>query len=313
MATTAPFPVNPELTAVSIRFRNPALSLIADEVCPRVPVYTKEFKYQKQATGEAFTLPDTQVGRRGRPAQVEFNGTETAALAKDYGLEAGVPQDDIDQAAATGAPSPLPRAAEGVTDLILLDRERRVSNLYFTAANYAAGLKATLAGASQWSDDTSDPVEAHLQALDLMLIRATIAVYGRSVWTQLSTHPKVVAKVFGSANSKGIVTRQAFADALELKAVHVGESWINTAKKGQPASMGRAWGKHAALLHINPIADNNQGLTFAFTGQYGTRIAGSTPDKDIGLRGGQMVRVGETLGEVIAAQELGYFFENAIA
>lgn len=311
---TAPFPVNAQYTAVALRFRNPGYSLIADMVLPRTKVLTKEFKYRKRSTGEAYTIPDTAVGRRGRPSEVEFTDAETPAMAKDYGLDDSVPQDDIDQAAAAGAPDPVARAVEGVTDLIMLDRERRVANLVFANATYPAGNKATLSGTSQWSDFTnSNPISAILAAMDAMIVRPTVGVFGRATFTQLQQHPKVVAAVLGSANSVGLVTRERLAAALELREVIVGESWVNTAKKGQTVALGRCWGKHAALLHINPIADANNGLTFGFTGEFGSRIAGAMPDPHIGIRGGQRVRVAESVGEVISASELGYFFENAVA
>ncbi|MGH7186883.1 MAG: phage capsid protein, partial [Pseudomonadota bacterium] len=36
-------------------------------------------------------------------------------------------------------------------------------------------------------------------------------------------------------------------------------------------------------------------------------------DRDIGMRGGEVVRVGESVKEVIAESSLGYFFQNAVA
>ena len=60
-------------------------------------------------------------------------------------------------------------------------------------------------------------------------------------------------------------------------------------------------------------ADANGGITFGFTAQWGTRIAGAVPDNRIGLRGGQRVRVGESVKELIIAPDLGYFIQNAVA
>ena len=41
-------------------------------------------------------------------------------------------------------------------------------------------------------------------------------------------------------------------------------------------------------------------------------IAGAMADSKIGLRGGQRVRVGETVREKIIAPELGYFIQDAV-
>ncbi len=43
------------------------------------------------------------------------------------------------------------------------------------------------------------------------------------------------------------------------------------------------------------------------------RVAGSIDEPKIGLRGSVRVRSGESVAEVVAANELGYFFQNAVA
>jgi len=73
------------------------------------------------------------------------------------------------------------------------------------------------------------------------------------------------------------------------------------------------WGNHASFIYRDQLADANSGTTFGFTAEFGGRIATSSFDKNIGLRGGQMVRVGESVKELITAPDLGYFFENAIS
>jgi hypothetical protein len=100
---------------------------------------------------------------------------------------------------------------------------------------------------------------------------------------------------------------------LELDAVYVGESYVNSAKKGQTATLARVWGKFFALLYRDSLADASRGTTFGFTAQFGGRIAGSFEDKDIGMRGGLRVRVGESVKEVVSANDLGYLFSAAIA
>ena len=54
-------------------------------------------------------------------------------------------------------------------------------------------------------------------------------------------------------------------------------------------------------------------MTYGITGQWGERIAGTRVDPEIGLKGGVRVRVGEEVKEVVLANDLGYFFQNAVA
>lgn len=310
LLAVAPFPVQPELTAIAIAYRN--ARLIADEVAPRVGVGTQSFKYLKHTMADSFTIPDTKVGRKSRPNQVDFSAAETESSTQDYALDDAVPQADIDNAPPNY--DPLGRATEGLTDLIMLDREKRVADLVFDAAQYATANKVVLSGTSQWSDFTnSDPVANLMAGLDACIMRPTAMVIGRAAFTKLATHPKIAKAVLGNAGDVTIATRQQLAALFELDDVLVGEGWVNTAKKGQAASLARVWGKHCALIYRNRLADTRRGMTFALTAQFGGRISGAEYDRNIGMRGGQMVRVGESVKELITANDLGYFIQNAVA
>ena len=123
----------------------------------------------------------------------------------------------------------------------------------------------------------------------------------------------MVQAVFGPLATAGLVQEDQVAKVFGLRAVLVGEAIVNTAKPGQTMVQARAWGKHCAFLHSNPVATNDRGATFGFTAQFGNREAGSQPDGDIGLRGGVRVRVGESIKEVLSQSRLGYLYTNAVA
>lgn len=310
MATPAPFVIQPDLTAIALEYKN--RNFIADDVLPRVPVAKQTFKYYKFTQAEPFTIPETFVGRRSPPNQVERTATEVAGATLDYALDDSVPNEDIENAPPYF--NPIGKATEFISGLIALDREVRASAAVFATGNYAAGNQSTLSGTSQWSDFTnSNPMTAILNAMDSCIVRPNIGVFGRATWTQLIQHPKVVQAIYKSAQGAGIANRQAIADLLELSAVYVGESFYNTAKKGQTATFARVWGKHAAFLVQPGAAGAGTDLTFGFTAQFGSRIAGSFEDRDVGMRGGQRVRVGESVAEVLCANDAGYFFQNAVA
>ena len=308
-----PFPVDPTMTGIALAYLNQ--TLISDMVLPRVNVSTKEFKWNEYNKDERFTLPETLVGRKGMPNEVEFGYEEKTSFVRDHALDDVIPNDDIIQAAA-GATNynPVNHATEALTDLILLDRERRVANSVFSAASYASGFKETLSGGDQWDDfDNSNPREQMLDALDVPLMRPNVLVLGQAVWTKLRQHPKLVSSVLGNSGQQGTITRQQLAELLEIEEVLVGQGWINIAKPNQTPSLTRVWGTHASLIHRNRLANTQRGATFGFTAQYQGRIAGQMPEPKVGMRGGVRVRVGESVRELIVANELGYFFENAIS
>lgn len=320
----APFVIQQRLTAITLTYRNQAF--IADQVLPRIPVDSSAFKWSKYNLADGFTIPDTKVGRKSRPNEIDWTATEQTDSTVDYGLDDVVPQSDIDNAMAASAVQgvqpidPEARSTEILTDLIALDRENRVASKVFDLNTYPSANRTTLSGTAQWSDyANSDPISAILTALDTCIVRPNIAVLGQAVWSKLRMHPKVTAAVYpigGNAATSGtVVARQAIAELLELEEVLVGVSWYNSAKPGQTASLARLWGKHAAFLYRAPqILSPTGTVTFGFTAQWGERIAGTIErDPNVGLRGGTRVRVGESVKEVVAANDAAYFFQNAVA
>lgn len=310
---TAPFPIDPVLTGIFIGYRNGRM--IADEVMPRInPILEREtFKYRKLTVAEGFTIPDTRVGRKSVPNEVEFTGTEVEGSTQDYGLDDVIPNADIDN--APPGFNPESHAVMKLADLLMLGREKRVADLAFTAATHPSGYKTTLSGTSQWSDYTnSNPIDAIMTALDLPLIRPNYMTVGRAVATKLSMHPKCVSAVFGNSGNVGVVRLEQIAAVLGLDGIFVGESWVNTAKPGQTASYARLWGKHALLHYRDSLANGNDGrATWGVTFQHGGKVAGRIDEPKVGLRGSVRIRTGESLAEKVIAPDLVYFFENAVA
>lgn len=305
-----PFPTDPVLQAIVIAYRNQ--DLIADRVLPRVPVAKREFKYNLYPVEETFALPDTKIGRKSRPNLIDLTAVEETNSCEDFGLGDAIPQDDIDN--APKGYDPKARAVQQIADYVALGHEVRTANLVFNSANYAGGLSEALVGPAQFSDfANSSPIDKIGEALDKPLMRPNQITMGQEVWTKLSRHPDIVKAAQGNSGDKGVARRDAVAEIFEVREILVGQSRLNTAKKGQDASLSRVWGKHISMTYIDPNADTNNGLTFGYTAQFGDKVAGEKEDKDIGLRGGVEVRAGESVKELIAASQAGYLIQNAVA
>jgi hypothetical protein len=304
-----PFPINPVLTAVALAYRNADLALIADQVLPVTPT-SQEFKWLKYDLASGYTVPDVKVGRKSSPTEVEFNATEVIDKCVDYGLDDFIPNEDID--ADNQGVDPRGTATGYLTNLLQLAREIRVAGVVFNASNYTNTV--TLSGTGQYSDQVnSDPVAGIGDILDIPIYRPNIAVFGQAAWTKTRRHPKLVQAIKGTAQGAGMVSRQEFADFFELQEVLVGAGFVNTAKKGQTVSNSRVWGKHISFLYRDRAAGPQAGVTYGFTAQWGGKIAGNLVEQKRGLTGGEIIRVGERVKEVIAAPDMGYFIQNAVA
>ncbi|CAA0101256.1 Uncharacterised protein [Starkeya nomas] len=314
------FTVDPVLTAVAIAYRNPAQSLIADEVLPRQDVAQERFAWTSYPLAENFTVPETLVGRKGKVNEVDFSGKEETGEVQDHGLDAPVVVSDVKAAEAARAAGrsmydPEARAVEGLTDLITLAREVRVAATVQDPANYAAARKVVLAGGDQLDDyENSDPIETITEAIEGTLIfRPNTCVMGQVGWSKLRRHPHLVNAVKGNLTEKGMITREQFCELFEIERLLVGEGYVNLSRKGQAPNLQRVWGKNIALLHINKAAAPGQGITWGMTAQFGTRIAGRIDDPDLGLEGGYRVRAGERIRELVVAKDVGYLIQNAVS
>ncbi|MGV1802565.1 capsid protein [Agrobacterium vitis] len=306
-----PFPIDPVLTGIIIAYKNN--TLIADQVLPRLTpnLPKKKFTWWQFDFGQFITVPDTKVGRKSSPNEVEFQAEEVEDKTEDYGLDDVIPLDDINNAPAGYDPRAF--SAQKLIDLVLLDREVRVASKVFNSATYDAANKETLTGTDKWSNAASDPIAQFSQAADNMIIRPNNLVIGRVEWTALRTNANVLKALNISGSDKGMARKEAVADLLELDDIIIGEGWINRAKKGQPVTRQRAWGDKALLIHKAPLASSIDATpTFGWTAQHGDRIAGSIDEPKIGLKGSVRVRSGESVKEIISSRQLGYLFEGVI-
>lgn len=305
----SPYPIDPALSAIAVAYRNE--DYVADSVLPRIRVDKQKFTFLSYADDTHFNIPDARVGRRSKPNEITLDATEVTDSTEDYALDGGVPRADMEN--ADPRYDPLGNEVMFIAEMIALAREKRVADLVHAAATYPAGLKQTLAGANQFSDDTSHPIKVINAALDVMLMRGNQLVFSQVGWSTFRSHPEIVEACLGTGAARGNVTRQQVADLFEVKEIIVGTARANTAKRGQAAVLARLWGKHIALLYKAPVPQAKGAVTFGGTFEFGDRIASQREEPNMGMRGGIAVRAGESVKERVIANQAGYFIENAFA
>ncbi len=307
---SSPFPVTEEQLAVAVEYRNKAF--IADEALPVVRTGKQEFSYQTFEKKDSFTIPKTESSRKGGLNTLELSGTETTDKTIDYGLQALIPQNDIDNTEF----DLVNHYIQKIMELVNLDHEKRVADMVFNSSNYASGNKTTLSGNSQWSDFTnSTPLKDILDGFDACLMRPNVGIIGQQVWTKLRQHPDVVKAIGGNSGDSGIVPVRAVADLLELDELYIGSANYNTANRGQTFSKAFLFGKHACFFYRDTASIPQLQTSQFFTAQFGDPVVYTAPlnPGDLGLSGGVKVVAGRRLKEVKTATDLGYLFINAVA
>lgn len=262
---------------------------------------------------------------RGKVEEVEFSAASNEATIKDYGLDDVIPITDIDEAKAareqkSSTYNPEMATVAGLTNLIQLGREVRAARLVEDPSSYDATRRLLIPSVNDKFSkfDTSDPF-AVLNAgmLKPLVYRANTIAMGQEVWEVLKRHPKLIKVIKGGHTEDGAITRQQFADLMEIDQdkLLIGVSMVNAAARGQPANLVKVWGNAIALLYVDSQkqAPDDNILTWGFTAELGSRIAGSIDAPEVGLKGGRRVRVGEQVQEIVCAKSFGYLIQEPIA
>lgn len=311
-----PFRVLPVATRIAMAVKNE--EFIADAVCPRVPVAGELFEYSKVSTKSLYQTPDDLIGRTGAANQIEFDSYNETDRTEDHGLESPVPQKDVDAAAAAGLPDPRNLRTEQLTQTILRLREIRVGTLMFTAGNYPAAQRLTLddsgAGKYRWDNASYDPIDMLMTTIAGMVVRPNMLTLGEAVWIKLRGNAKTISRLYGTASTRGTARAEDLAAELGLDAINIGKAFRDTANKGQAVSMARIWGNYAALHRtVRPVAsDMAVEPCFAFTAQFGNRESGTYFDPKRGKRGVDVLKVTESVKELISWSDAGYLFTTPV-
>ena len=302
---SAPFTTNPVLTAIAIAYHN--AEFIADRLLPRATVGSREFKWTRYNTEDRFTIPDTLVGRKGRPNVVEFGGTEDSGFVEDFGLEDEIPQQDLDNAQNSNF-DPRGNSTELLSELIALDREKRVADIIQNKNNYAH--KETISGTDQWNHPDSKPLVQLVDALETPIKRPNVITLSRRTSVQLRRNPSVVKAYNGTLGDDGLVPMSFIRELLEIEDILIGSAQHNASRPGQKMTLERLWGNHCSMIYRNSNAQPNKGVTFGLTAEFGQRVSSTRLDGNIGLRGGEVIRVGESVKELVLCNDVAYFLEN---
>jgi hypothetical protein len=293
--------------------------MIADRIMPRQQVGGERFTWKQYRIGEAFKRVNTLVGRIGQVQDMEFGYDERDGGTRDYGLQNPVPQKDIDN--APPGYNPLDDNTIQLTNWIELDREKRVADIVFNVNNYAPNNVITLAGSDQFSnyimnpaDPTaeSSPITVIEEAMESMIAQPNLCVMGRRTWGIIRRHPRMISAFHGNDGTSGLMSQAFFQELFGVELV-VGSSWVDNARAGQAPTRDRLWNGDVALLRIDNTANIQSGMTWGMTAQWRNRVTYRWFDQDIGLDGGQLVRVGEHCAEIVTAPEYGFIIKAAHA
>lgn len=300
--------INAEYTGISLAYKNP--SYVADKILPRVTVKNKNFSYDKYPIDAFLNVPDTRIGDLGEPASMDVKKERIPEEVVYHAIKGYVAQTEIDEQAE--GEDLLGDNVLLLTEGLMLAREVRTAQLCQDATLYGSNVKV-LSGTDQLSNSASSLLDTIFDARKKMLVKPNKILVSDDGATDLQRHPDVVSmyKTEFSDTKTGIVPLAYVAQLLKVDEIIVGQSVVNSAKKGQTANLQQAWGNDLIMFYQNPLAKPQQGMTFGYTAQMGTRQVSQFFDGEPGFSGVHKNKVAEAVKELIVAPCCGFLLKNA--
>lgn len=300
------------LSNMSVQYRNE--EMIWREVMPEVKVTKRSDLYWKYAKDNQFRSYDDKIGPRSMANEIDFAvGTENYSV-KGHALADWVAQEEIDNADTPLAPES--DSNDQINSSLDLAQELRVAALAFAAATYPAGNKVTLAGGTQWSGASDNPIKDVQDAVEGCFVRANTLVFGIDAWLVFRRLPEIldaVKAMAGTSLQGGLASTSAVANLFEVDRILIGRGRYITTKEGQSSTYARIWGKHMAALYLKPGEISVRGITFAKTFVESKRQTMRSFDEKRGEKGAHYIKTSWNSDEKVVASDLGYFIENAVA
>lgn len=303
--------VNPVLSEIAIGYKHP--SAIGYELFPRAPVNVRAGKVI-EFDQSSFLLYNTARAPGANAKRIRFGHSSTNYALVDNDLDVVVPWEHMQDATVTPDISLSTRAIRVVQRSLALGMEKEQADLARAAANYGTNTD-TLSGTDQWSDATSDPVNAVEDAkgnvADGTGEEPNVFWMSRAVFKQLKTHPDIIERT--KRVGLAAPTEQALAEIFDVSKVVVG-------KMGYVDSLGgtfnQIWGKDAGLVYVPPgeadsemnIEEPSFGYTYELTGHPVIYDARNDADARSWIHGMCHARKAQLTG--VAA---GYLFKDAVA
>lgn len=260
--------VDPLVTAVARGYESPEAA-VANVLFPLVPVGQRAGTIMVFGK-EQFDIIDTKRAPGASTKRVQFAyGSDKFSLA-DFRLEAVVPMEIQEEAAAVPGLDLIAMYVRKVQDLMALERENEAAALARNLANYAAANKTTLSGTDLWTNAASNPfvvLEAAKEAIRKKTgKRPNVLELGPTVLSALRVHPLVLGKL-GNATDKTPVTIAQLQALFEIATIVEGAAIYNGA-----TGFADVWGNDAIMAYVAPksmqeMGSQSYGYTYQLTGR----------------------------------------------
>jgi hypothetical protein len=234
--------VDPVLTSLATGYTNE--QFVGDQLMPFVPV-DKEGGKIPLFGKEHFKVYSTERALRAKSNRINPEDIGSVDVALDeHDLEYPI---DYREDAESAFPLQA-RATNTVVEGIRLRHEVMVADMVQNPASYAVGNKIALAGASCFTDDTSDPEgvvsDAKAAVRSKIVKEPNTLVIGYATWRVLKRHPQLRAIL--SDTRPRLVQIADLREIFEIENIVIGKA-VKASDAGVTSDI---WGDNMVLAHV---------------------------------------------------------------
>jgi hypothetical protein len=241
------------LSNIALDYR--PMGMIADMICPIVPVPKQSNMYPIWSQADAFRVVDDTRAPGEEAHKIYRSVSSDTYFCYGRALKMGLTLEDMENADEAY----LSKLREGRTTFILdklaLGWEKRVA-LLCTSGSNVGSYSVTASG---WTGSGADPFTDVTNKINMVQdvsgYRPNRIVMGGKAWRSFRKHSAVQNMIWGSAGGNPpsrMLSREQAAALLEVDQVFVGDAYYNTTQENITMSLASLWSDHVWVGYVAP-------------------------------------------------------------
>jgi len=317
MSTRGNIHIDQALTNFSLKYSNGAM--VADLIAPRIDVAKDSDQYFVYGRQDYRATQDVRADK----ADTNFIDSWKVESTPGYRCEEHALADLVSDRERRNADAPLSPdfdTTENLTNMLLLNREKRVADLLTAAATFAAsGNVVTLTSNEQWnaagfdSDSKTDAIEVRIdnakEAVRAAIGRDPNTIVIPSAVAKVVKRDPTVRDLIRYTDNTLLVNGDLPPTLWNMRVLAPG-SVFDSAEEGQAFSGADVWGKHVLVAYIAPNPRTPRTVTLGLSFQSQPRQTVKWREEG---RKSDAIEVSEILVEKAVCEYCGYLIRDAIA
>jgi hypothetical protein len=195
-------------------------------------------------------------GRRGRSNEIPQNESEGTYTTAAHTHKGHMGLDAIIAGRLAQKRAPMDRLARMVDDVGYhhqLEHEAKAIEVLTNTSNFGADYKLALTAGLHWDEATGEIAKNLDDARQVIWggqgSGEVVFATSRPIWNVIRRNTSLVG--LKSANDRGFVKMEEFAEAFDIDGVMVSDLRLDAANIGQPEDPQSAWGNYAMLIRVS--------------------------------------------------------------